>query len=475
MTTAAPSEAKLPVLSTLNKDGTRRWLHPRVSKGRFLAHRRTVAYILIVLFTALPWLKMNGIQIILLDIPKREFTLFGATFLPTDTLLLMLLVVGVFVAIMLITAFFGRVWCGWACPQTVYMEFLYRPIERLFDGSPERRRRRKEGAAGVRKTAKYIVFLLVSLLLAHTFLSYFVPVEELYTWIRRSPFDHPTAFIVMASVTGLMMFDFCFFREQTCIVACPYGRFQSALLDRSSLIVGYDQKRGEPRGKLRRKKSPDDIDDRGDCINCSLCVVTCPTGIDIRDGLQMECIGCAQCIDACDAVMDKIGKPKGLIRYSSQEAMESGRRRLIRPRVVLYPLLLTAIITAFVIVLVGRRPVDVSVLRRGTVPYRLADDGGVVNDVQIKIVNRTREPRTYVVDVGEIEDARIHAEPDSLSLDGGEAGSMMAAIVVPPAAFEGGRATVRLFVRDDTQYEQSVRYRLQGPFASSASAQEQSP
>lgn len=325
------------VLATLNDDGSRRWLKPRVSPGRFLSRRRAVAYGLILLFTAIPYIQVGGRPLVLLDLPARRFTIFGVTFLPTDTVLLALFMVSVFVGVFLLTALLGRVWCGWACPQTVYMEFVYRPIERLLEGSPGRRRKGVLAESGVGKVLKFGAFLVVSLFLAHTFLAYFVGVERLAHWVTRSPLEHPSGFLIVAAVTGLMLFDFGYFREQMCLVACPYGRFQSALLDRSSLIVSYDRKRGEPRG--RKTVSLPLVDGagsaRGDCVDCGLCVATCPTGIDIREGLQMECVHCAQCIDACDAVMTKLGMPRGLIRYSSQDAIEGKQARFLRPRVVI--------------------------------------------------------------------------------------------------------------------------------------------
>jgi cytochrome c oxidase accessory protein FixG len=463
-----PSTITAPerVLSTLNRDGTRRWLRPRVSPGRFLRWRRVVAWLLIALFTALPWIKVGGLQSVLIDVPARRLTFFGALFLPTDTLLLMLLLAGIFVLIFLVTALFGRLWCGWACPQTVYMEFVYRPLERLFDGAPGSRRRGGPAAGGVRTVLKYAVYLLVSLLLAHTFLAYFVGVERLFAWMQHSPFEHPTAFLVMAATTGLMMFDFCFFREQTCIVACPYGRLQSVLLDRHSLIIGYDRRRGEPRGRLRRSAAGNgEAAPKGDCVDCHLCVVTCPTGIDIRDGLQMECVGCAQCIDACDAVMDRIGRPRGLIRYTSGSAMERGRWRLLRPRVILYPLLLLAISVTFGMVLAARAPADVTLLRGGGRPYAKLPSGEIQNDLRIKIVNRTREPRRYEIGVTGIDGARIHAAEPSVLIEGGADLIVPASIVVPPGSFELGRATIEVTVRDDQGFEDSLSYRLQGPLS----------
>jgi cytochrome c oxidase accessory protein FixG len=463
----APADAPLRVLPTLNRDGSRRWIHPRLSRGRFLRARRVVAAVLILVFTLLPWIKVGGVQSILLDIPGRRFTLFGTTFLPTDTLLLMLLVVGILLAIFLLTALLGRVWCGWACPQTVYMEFVYRPIERFFEGGPERRRR--TAGSGLRRVLKHAAFLLVSLYLAHTFLAYFVPVESLFQWMRQSPARHPTAFLVMAATTGLMLFDFAFFREQTCIVACPYGRLQSVLLDRDSLVIGYDRARGEPRGAVRRGAGAP----RGDCVDCGLCVVTCPTGIDIRDGLQMECIGCAQCIDACDAVMERVGRPRGLIRYSSPSALESGRRRLVRPRVILYPLLLLGVAAAFGAVVAQRQSADVFLQRVGTAPYHTLPGGEIANDLVIKIVNRSGETRRYRIAVDGVAGARVIGPDPLLELAPGASGAAEAQIAAPPGSFRQSRATARVTVRNGVDLEITRNYRLQGPFAAPPAEQPQ--
>ena len=351
------------VLSTLNSDGTRRWLRPRVSVGRFLAARRIVAWALVVLFVALPFLRVRGQPAVLFDIARWRLTLLGKMFLPSDTILLAVLLVGFVVALFFLTAVLGRVWCGWACPQTVYMEFLFRPIERFFDGKPKRGGALGREISGPRLFAKYVAYGIVSVVLANVFLGYFVGVSSLHAWMTESPARHPMAFFVMAFTSALVFFDFAWFREQTCIVACPYGRLQSVLLDRDSLVVGYDPRRGEPRGARRSARTADGTA-RGDCVDCRLCVDTCPTGIDIRDGLRMECIACAQCIDACDAVMTKIHRPRGLIGYGSQLRREQGWGRLARPRVWIYGSVLLGI-AAFLGVMLRRSPDTDVILLRG--------------------------------------------------------------------------------------------------------------
>jgi polyferredoxin len=493
------------VLSTMEGDGSRIWLRPRLSKGRFLVWRRITAYVLIAVFTLIPHGRMNGKPLMLLDLGAREFTFFGVTFLATDTVLLALFLLATIISIFLFTALLGRVWCGWACPQTVYMEFLYRPIERLFEGTAGRggNPRRRAAAANV---AKYAVYLLASMFLAHTFLAYFVGVDALSHWIRRSPLEHPAAFLVMAATTALMMFNFCYFREQTCLVACPYGRLQSVLFDRDSLVIRYDETRGEPRGKLRaasgelritkgaaasvgvatapaaRAATPSvaraaaagpslavldsqlETPRKGDCIDCDLCVATCPTGIDIRRGLQMECVACAQCIDACDAVMDKIGRPRGLIRYTSQNRLAGRRGRvLLRGRVFFYGLVFALAAGLFTYFLAGRDPVDISLLRGLGLPFNVLPDGNVSSQFRLKLTNRTNARRCYAVELLNEPAGSLTLTDDPLCLSPGETRQTSALIVLPRGAFHAGHRDVRLRVADDAGFSKELKHRVLGP------------
>ncbi len=509
------------VLSTLNADGSRRWLKPRLAPGRFWHMRRITAYFLLAVFTLTPYIHINGKPAVLADIINREFTFFGKTFLPTDSLLLALLVVGGFITIFFLTALFGRVWCGWACPQTVYMEFVFRPIERLLEGAPGRKGPTPEQLPA-RKAVKFIIFLLLSLFLAHTFLAYFVGVEQLRHWIFGSPFDHPIPFVVMAATTALMLFDFGYFREQMCIVACPYGRFQSVMLDRSSLIVSYDRNRGEPRGKA--KAAPRDAvsltvvkeehacsgdcaktgkagcgghkhDDHadaapqlGDCIDCKMCVAVCPTGIDIRSGLQMECINCAQCIDACDEIMTKVGRPTGLIRYSSQAAIDASPRRIpsaggcaahdtaapdagsaprppsrFRPRVVIYPIILTAIAAAFITLLITAKPADISLLRGRGLPFNQLPSGEISNQLSLKITNRTGLESTFSVSIVSPANATLVGDLATMTVAPGKYQTQGLTVSLPFKAFEKGRCDATFVVTDNLGRTQQVVYRLLGP------------
>lgn len=536
------------VLSTLNADGSRRWLKPRLAIGRFLRARRAVAWFLIALFTLLPHLRINGKPAVLLDILHREFTVFGKTFLPTDTFLLMLLVAGGFVTIFLLTALLGRVWCGWGCPQTVYLEFVYRPIERLMLGAPGRAAPTR--FRGLRRTAMYALYFVISFALANTFLAYFVGTNELAHWMLRSPTEHPTGFIVVAATTGLMLFNFGFFREQTCILACPYGRFQSVLLDQDSLIISYDVERGEPRGRAKRppvnKPLSSDValtvlntpassqastphvpaslldhdhahphihgqpdtccgdckgqgscgnkastttgsvatgtasstavaaspaKTNGDCVDCGLCSAVCPTGIDIRNGLQLECVGCAQCIDACEDVMTKLHRPKGLIRYSTQHAMQH-KKASLRPRLVLYPVVLLIIASLFVWRLLSAADLDISIVRMRGAPYSATSTGEIANSLTMHLTNRAENTRAYRISLSEADIAagvKIAGEPALVSLEPGQRRDQPLTITLPVAALTNGARDVQMRLLDEHGQGRSVMFHMLGPGVAPAS------
>jgi cytochrome c oxidase accessory protein FixG len=446
------------VLATLNPDGTRRWLAPRLAKGRFWQRRRIVAYLLIAVFNLLPWIPIGGKPAMFLDIVHRQFTFFGVTFQPTETVLVTTLFLSIFVSVFLATALFGRVWCGWGCPQTVYLEFLYRPLERLAEGKWH-----SKGRAAIppgRKLLKYALFLIVSVHLAHTFLAYFVGAKTVMQWSVHNPASHPMGFAIVWGVVGMMMFDFASFREQLCTLACPYGRLQSALLDPNSIVIGYDAKRGEPRGK--GKRGTEKTENLGDCIECKLCVAVCPTGIDIRDGLQMECVNCAECIDACDSVMDRIGAPRGLIRYASENELVGLPKKRVRVRTVLYSVVLTALLVAFVSLLGTRKDTLVNVLRINGVPYTHMADGRISDLVKLRIENRREDDRTYTVT---LTDSRLETNPSEVTAEVSGLGTkeVTFSVLAPASIFADGRADLEIMILDDEGLETHVERTLLGP------------
>ncbi|HEY8945785.1 MAG TPA: cytochrome c oxidase accessory protein CcoG, partial [Polyangiaceae bacterium] len=418
---------------------------------------RVVAWVLMLVFCALPWLRANGKPLILLDLPRREFTLFGTTFLPTDGVLLMLLLLAIFVGIVLTTSLVGRAWCGWACPQTIYLEFLYRPLERLFEGKRERQIELDRSGGGIRRFAKNVTFLVVSVFLGNTFLAYFVGTDRLLVWVQRSPWEHPEAFAVMGAVSALVFADFAWFREQMCTLVCPYARLQSVLLDRRSLIVGYDARRGEPRSKGKPKPGS------GDCIDCNACVVACPTGIDIRQGLQLECVACAQCVDACNSVMARIKKPPGLIRYGAQDGFESGApTRVVRVRVVAYAAMLGLLVSLLVGTTLARPSAEVILLRGLGAPFETRGTL-VTNQIRIKVRNRTAREARYRLALLDASDATLVAPENPLRVPAGEQRSTSVFVTAEAKTLAGGQRPLRFRISDDSDFETVVRHRMLGP------------
>ncbi len=449
------------VLSTLESDGRRRWLFPKLARGRFWWRRRIVAYVLIAVYALLPFITIGGRPAIQLDLWNGRFSFFGLVFLPTELKLLALFGLIVILSVFFATAIFGRVWCGWGCPQTVYLEYVFRPIEQLFTGTAGKGGAVRSPVAGWRKPAMYAIYLIICWHLANTFLAYFVGVEQLNRWIWTSPpWKHPGAFALVLFVTGLMMFDFCYWREQLCIIGCPYGRFQSVMLDRSSLIVGYDQRRGEPRGRGRNREA----NSLGDCVDCGMCVDVCPTGIDIRDGLQMECVNCTQCIDACDAVMDRIKRPRGLIRYSSQSGLDEKPTALVRPRVIAYAGVISAVSLLLVALLAGRAPFDVTLLRGLGRPYSVDTSGQVENLVRVKLTNRTDQRQSYTFEPVSPAELRLEGQL-TVSLDPQSTLTEPLHMMAPRESFVANRGVMSAVVKivDQEGYAIDKSYQLFGP------------
>jgi len=401
--TAAPSSSGVRLspfpqptrdsVTTIRADGSRPFLYPADTHGRFTRARIVSAFFLIAFYLSLPWIKIGGYPAVFIDIAERRFHLFGLTLAAQDTWLLFFVISGAGFSLFFVTALFGRIWCGWACPHTVFLDHVYRRIERLIDGDALARRALAAAPPSatktLKRTIKHVLYLLVSAAIAHLFLAYFVSIPEVWSMISAAPVEHWSAFGFMAVFTGILYFNFAWFREQLCIVICPYGRIQSALIDDHSLVIGYDAARGEPRGKAGTPGA-------GDCIDCLRCVHVCPTGIDIRQGLQLECVGCTACIDACDDVMTRLHRPRGLVRYDSQNAFAGKPTRWLRARTALYGVLLLAGASVATWALSTVRPANFGVTRITGAPY-IVDATSIRNQFLVRIVNKRTVSARFVL------------------------------------------------------------------------------
>ncbi|PWU19535.1 MAG: cytochrome c oxidase accessory protein CcoG [Bdellovibrio sp.] len=390
-----PQQAFRDKLSMLDETGHRNKIYPARVSGFFRRYRDLTQVFLILIFLALPWMRVGGAQAVLFDLPRRQFAIFGLTFWAHDGPLVFLVAGSAAVCLFLMTAMLGRVWCGWACPQTVFLDGVFRRIEGWIEGSHlQRRELDRQGLSFQylrKKGFKWLLFFVLSSLFAHSFIAYFTGADELLRMIREDPAQNMTPFLFVTIISLLLTFNFGWFREQLCIVVCPYGRFQSVLLDPHSITVMYDSVRGEPRkGVVKTDEKP------GDCISCTRCVQVCPTGIDIRNASgQLECIACTACIDACDEVMKKINKPAGLIRYGSwsQQPLSQTWRR---PRIVTYFVVLAGFLAALVYSVGSRKDLDAQILRAKESPYVVLPtspgEKKILNHFHLHLHNQTSAP-----------------------------------------------------------------------------------
>jgi cytochrome c oxidase accessory protein FixG len=458
----APEE---DLLYSLSADGKRKFMHPLVHKGRFWRLRRNIAYGLFFVYFVLPWIPIGDYPAVLLDLGTRRFHVFGTTFHPTDNLLLAALGFGVIVTVFFVGATFGRMWCGYACPQTVYLEFLFRPIEAYLEGGPLKQRKLNAAPWSRRKlaikVAKWTIWAGAALLMASTFVAYFTGWELLVRGLASDPLAWKGALFTMAFLSGLILFDFGWFRDQMCTIACPYGRLQNVIADQDTILVAYDEKRGDPKVKLK---------DRlvgvlaGDCIACRACVNACPTGTDIRRGLQPECIGTAQCVDACDEVMRGQRKPIGLIRYTSEREQRGGVSRIWRPRNVAYLALMIVAWGTLAGLVLTRDDALVEVVRGGREPYRLLPTGEVANQQRLRFTNQIEETQRFTVEVLSPQGATLVLSESPVVVDPEQLVTVNAVTTVPRGVFVDGQSVVQYVVGSDRGFEKEVEFILLGPF-----------
>jgi len=386
-------------ISTVDEEGKRVWVFPKKPSGKFHNYRVYLSVLLLVILFGAPFVKMNGLPIVLLNIVERRFVFLGVTFWPQDFYLVVIGMIASIVFIVLFTIIFGRLFCGWICPQTIFMEMVFRKIEYWIEGDYTKQKKLAKQAWDTekitKKTAKHAIFFAISFLIGNTVLAYIFGVEELYKIIIEPLADHIGLFSAMLVFSGVFYWIFAWFREQVCIIACPYGRLQGVMLDRNSMVVAYDYVRGEPRAKLRKNETRTE----GDCIDCKQCVHVCPTGIDIRNGTQLECINCTACMDACDDIMDLTGKPKGLIRLDSENGIEKRTGFVFNFRVWSYIVLLTSMIVLFFVLLFSRSSVQATIMRAQGQLYQETENGGISNLYNIDLINKTLSDIPVVIKV----------------------------------------------------------------------------
>lgn len=451
-------------LNMIDEYGNRKMIIPAEVKGRYRRWRTKFHFVLLLIFLILPWIRIDGTQAVLLDIPNRHFELFGYVFLSHDSPLLFFLLIFFAMAIMLVTALWGRVWCGWACPQTVFIDSVYRKIEYWIEGSYIKRRRLHEGPLttekALKQTAKWVAFTAVSSLFAHSFAAYFVGSKDLLAMMGSAPQDNWTYFAMISILTALLVFNFGWFREQFCIIMCPYGRFQGVLMDNQTYNVTYDVERGEP-----RKGTAAAGIKTGDCVSCNRCVQVCPTGIDIRNGLQMECIGCTACIDACDEIMTKVKKPVGLISYGP--AVTSTKVNLFRPRVAAYFVIMMLSLGGFAYGIKSHSTFSAIILKTADDPFQITPEGKVLNHLKVNLHNQAKNELKLKISVEDKENFTVTQASPVHTVAAGQTALVHLFVTFPKEKLNAqGTVKVNFLIEEvNTENIQKYETRLIGPFA----------
>lgn len=462
-------------LATADKEGRRKWLYPRKPKGRLTRARMWVSWALLAIMFAGPFIRIHGNPLLMINVVERRFSILGQVFWPQDLPIFAVAMLLFLTGIVVFTAAFGRLWCGWVCPQTVLMEMVFRRIEYWIDGDSHQQRALAKApwtlSKAARRLGKHAVFLGLSFVIGNTLLAYIIGIDALLDIVTDDPMNHLKGLGFMILFTLLFYGIFARFREQACTFICPYGRLQSTMLDERSIVVAYDYRRGERRGALKRRETPEarKAQGLGDCIDCRQCVSVCPTGIDIRDGTQMECVNCTACIDACDAVMDRVKKPRGLIRYASLNNIEKGERLKFTPRLAGYTAVLLALVGVFLFLLFTRTDVETTVLRAPGALFQMMPDGRISNLYVVKLVNKTQREVPVELRVENI-DATLRVMGRELRVPGEQLIEASLLIEAAPAALSGGRTPLEIGVYAEGKRMDTLKTVFVGPRSTPAAS-----
>ena len=450
-------------IATVDKSGKRKWIYPKMPKGKFYEYRKYVSYLLLVILFGLPWIKVGGKPFVLLNILEGEFIIFGVYFSPQDFHLFVIAMLIGIIFIALFTVIFGRLFCGWICPQTIFMEMVYRRIEYAIEGDYTAQKRLNNAPwtteKVVKKLTKQALFFAIAVLIANTFLAYFIGIDEVLKIVSEPIMANLNGFIAMIIFSFVFYGVFASLREQVCTTICPYGRLQGVLLDDRSLAVYYDFERGEPRGKLKKGMVSED---QGDCIECKLCIKVCPTGIDIRNGIQLECVNCTACMDACDEVMTKINKPIGLIRMDSLQGIKSGVNRLINKRSIAYSVVLLSLIVLEGFLFIQRSDVETLILRTPGTLYYENTPGEIKNLYNYQLNNKTSTSQEVKFEIKGI-DAQVEYIGSQPKTEPNQTSEGAIFIIIDADDLKSRRTNLRIDVLSDDEILDQTSTTFYGP------------
>jgi len=465
-TGGASKESFRDRIATVDAKGKRNWVFAQKPKGKFYNIRTWVSWGFFILFFTLPFIKMNGRPLFLFNIPEAKFIIFGKIFWPQDFFIFGLTMVTFIIFIVLFTAAFGRLFCGWVCPQTIFMEMLFRKVEYLIEGDAAKQKLLKNSPWTTQKVrikaTKHIAFFLLSFIIANFFLAYIIGIDELRKIISEPVTEHFLGFLSLLAFSGIFYGVYAYFREQACTVVCPYGRLQSVLLDRNSMIVAYDHKRGEPRGKYKKEQAAEL--NTGDCIDCFQCVKVCPTGIDIRNGTQMECVGCTACIDACDKMMDAVGRPKGLVRYASEAGIADGKKLRYTGRMKFYTVLLIILAGLLTLLLLSRKDIDGNIIRARGQLYQERGADSLSNLYTIKIINKTIKDIPVTLKLEDAPGYVIEADGQDIMLKKEEQAKGSFFIVLPKSFINKRKTPITVGLYEGNKRITTIKTNFMGPF-----------